>query len=1126
MIKTEKLQAVIQHVTNQQLFSETYLKELRREKVPVDDIHACCQTITEWREEYPDLDNDSILQQYIKQCLSTLEIPYQIQDTSFMIYSDQTRVKPVGICLPVNDRDIGRMTKGEHYQANLIKQLRSASLRWGMITNGKHWRLCYTDATALYEVFLEVDLDGLLKYTDVEDFRLFMLFFGQQAFITNQSTDMTAELLGLDQHIRESEKRREAIQRYLRNNVESIVKSLCLGFVQDNAAGTYTDEKLAEIYRNTLYLLYRLLFLFYAEARSLLPVDDPGYQKISLSTILVAALSYRRGRYNADPFSLWRQLADLCEVVDIGDNTLRVNAYNGGLFSNKEKPYLKIHKIADSHLAPALVALGYMPGERDLELIDYSDLLVRHLGTLYEGLLEHRLNLVTLEPVVVRESDRKRIYLPLSKAQPVKRTETVLEVGEVYFADDKGERKSSGSYYTPEDVVQYIVSNTVHPKLQERRTKLEAFLMEMQSERIIAPNIQAQRQIENYTDNTMMDMVNEDILSLCILDPAMGSAHFLVAAGQMMTNFLVETLNLTNWPNDAINTDPLKWKRRVVERCLYGVDVNPLAQELAKLSLWLNSASKDKPLTFLDHHLKIGNSLYGAPLHRLEGLPTAKKEKRKEQQKNLLQFVREKTIQAMLRELGQITRNDSDDITDVKRKEESNKNALNLSQRLRDIAHVWLGTLFGLRNSDSKPIDENAYDRLLEDMITNDDPNAWEIYVASSHILREARNLAEANKERFFHWEIEFPDAAIDGDGRCQFDVIIANPPYVGKSPNQAITMLYETASSGDLYAWLFERALQIRSTTGAAGLVTPLSLTFSKQLTTLRDLLLKSHIALHIAAFDNTPDVLFNESVGGRNRQRTAISILQAKNTSSSIKTTDLLRWPSADRPYLLTHLRYTDTTSFCSRLNFPLIGNDSIALFWSRLRSMHRTFSDLCIEMFSESRRPVPSSIFLTVPRATCYFISATPGSMARNKVLSFSFKDTDDMNLARVLLNSNIFYWYWRAFGDGFCLGTDLVGSFPIPDCVDSEYTELARQLDAIQEQCATFNKFRGQKIPSYNFNKRIDILIDIDKWIIKQVAPDMHIPEDLFAQYKSNSFLRSLDISETLKSEGWMNDNAVQ
>ena len=138
-------------------------------------------------------------------------------------------------------------------------------------------------------------------------------------------------------------------------------------------------------------------------------------------------------------------------------------------------------------------------------------------------------------------------------------------------------------------------------------------------------------------------------------------------------------------------------------------------------------------------------------------------------------------------------------------------------------------------------------------------------------------------------------------------------------------------------------------------------------------------------------------------------------------------------------------------------------------------------------------------------------------RNKVLSLLFKEKNDLDLARVLINSNIFYWYWRAFGDGFCIGVDLVGSFPIPNNSDNQYIELAKRLDSILDTCTTFAMYRGVKVPSYNFNKRMDVLLDIDDWIVKQVAPDLNLPRDIFAQYKSNSFLRLLDLSAILGAE---------
>jgi hypothetical protein len=160
----------IQGMINRQLFSGAYLQERREEKFSHDTIGAEKQTMREWREAYPQLEDDVALQRYVGSCLSTLRLPYGTQTSSFTLYADTSKVKPVGICLVVNDTDLGRTTKGKHHQANLIKHLRDASLCWGIVTNGRRWRLCYAEAAAPYEVFLEIDLDRLLEKPDLSEY--------------------------------------------------------------------------------------------------------------------------------------------------------------------------------------------------------------------------------------------------------------------------------------------------------------------------------------------------------------------------------------------------------------------------------------------------------------------------------------------------------------------------------------------------------------------------------------------------------------------------------------------------------------------------------------------------------------------------------------------------------------------------------------------------------------------------------------------------------------------------------------------------------------------------------------------------------------------------------------------
>jgi len=734
---------------------------------------------------------------------------------------------------------------------------------------------------------------------------------------------------------------------------------------------------------------------------------------------------------------------------------------------------------------------------------------VRYLGTLYEGLLEYKLKLVEKEPVIIREGKGKRIYVPLSEAGTVKRNEPRLEIGEVYFADDNGERKSSGSYYTPEDVVQYIVSNTLLSKLQECRVELEKLLREIEDELAVATTTEEKHNIERYADREVEKVINRDILNLRILDPAMGSAHFLVAAGQVMTNFIVETLNLTSWSNDAINTDAVFWKRRVVERCLYGVDVNPLAQELAKLALWLSSASVGKPLTFLDHHLKTGNSLYGATLTRISTLPTTRKDLRND----LFHEQREQSIQTARKGLEKMTEIDSELIEDVKDKYRINQEVEKATRGLLAISNVWLAVLFGLHNSQGKALQDTEYSNLIEYVTYNQSSDSWEIFVEDSYLLNEARKIAE--NEHFFHWELEFPDA-VKGD-KCEFDVIITNPPYVGKSPNIAISSLYETAKCGDLYAWLFELSVKFAKNVGRVGVVVPMSLMFSHQFKTLRSTILEKKGKAYFAAFDIRPSSLFGSSEAP-NSQRACVCVLEGSELDiKEVYTTNLLRWTREERPNLIPNMQFSEITRFATSERIPKLGDARLLELWQRLMAYNRTIGTTIYRL--EKKQPPPLLSRLYVSGSGRYFLTAMPEAMRSTGLNTFSFDDQWTRDIGMIALNSNIFYWIWCVIGDGFHVTVENTEMMVVPQVQkdDQETIRLRDTLLRATEECVTYQNKNGQKIPNYNFNKRMDILLDIDAWIIRYVAPDLDLPCDIFAQYKSNSFLRPLDLFDMIGIE---------
>ena len=337
-----------------------------------------------------------------------------------------------------------------------------------------------------------------------------------------------------------------------------------------------------------------------------------------------------------DDYAIWERLQALFALIDQGDPAAGVPAYNGGLFDPGRRPFLTRHRVRNDYLQAALIRLAAVPAkgqtydqDREPQPIDYRDLSVRHLGSLYEGLLEYNLFVVEDEPRVVRVSKKKARYLPYSQAGKVRASETVLPVGAVYVSETEGERKATGSYYTPEDVVDYIVRSTVGEKLAELKAE---FYAAQAIERQLAdladtpPDVPAHRQIQAALDEQFLHFVCQRVLDLKILDPAMGSGHFLVNATHAVADFVVEVLNETAWENGEIDTDVATWKRQVAERCIFGVDLNELAVELAKLCLWMTTAAKGKPLTFLDHHLRWGNSLLGASLKDVGIYPGTRKE--------------------------------------------------------------------------------------------------------------------------------------------------------------------------------------------------------------------------------------------------------------------------------------------------------------------------------------------------------------------------------------------------------------------------------------------------------------------------------------------------------------------
>lgn len=305
----------------------------------------------------------------------------------------------------------------------------------------------------------------------------------------------------------------------------------------------------ARAYDQALTVVYRVLFLLFAEARGLVPVWHPVYR----DAYTIDAL-YRQTVAPVARPGLWPALQAVARMAHAGCKAggLDVTAFNGRLFSPRHTPLAEQRRIPEDVVRTLVMALATTGTSGGRQRIAYHDLGVEQLGAVYERVLEH-------EPLATRTG------------LVLRRTST--------------ERKATGSFYTPRSITEFVVRRTLRPLVRERTA--------------------------------------DEILSLRVVDPAMGSGAFLVAACHYLAEQCEQALIRDGrWDAAGVTAGARAGLRRqVAEQCLYGVDLNPTAVQLTRLSLWLTTLAIDKPLTFLDHHLAVGNSLIGGWLADLSRPP-------------------------------------------------------------------------------------------------------------------------------------------------------------------------------------------------------------------------------------------------------------------------------------------------------------------------------------------------------------------------------------------------------------------------------------------------------------------------------------------------------------------------
>ena len=600
---------------------------------------------------------------------------------------------------------------------------------WGLVSNGSKLRLLRDNASLTRPSYVEADLDLMFAEELYPDFAA--LWLTAHASRLKPADDKPSNCI-IESWRAMAHETGERVRENLREGVTRTLRQLGNGFLQhrdnvqlreDLESGALSSER---YFQQLLRLVYRLLFLFTAEERNLLhapsatdaqrAVYSEGY---SLSRLRERALRRRHYDRNSD---LWRGLKIAFGALADGAPGLGLPAL-GGLFRGEECLDLDRAAIGNEHLLEAIRTLAFFRSDNTLARVNYRDMDTEELGSVYESLLE-------LRPVIDVD------------ASPW----TFAFVGDGSGEKTKGsERKLTGSYYTPPTLVGELVRSTLDP--------------------VIAQALAARPEDPRAA-----------ILDVRIVDPACGSGHFLLAAARRLA---AEIARIESGADTADETARQHALREVVQHCVHGVDRNPLAVELCKTALWMETVEPGKPLTFLDSHILQGDSLVGIldPEIMEGGVPAdaykpltgddkavcrdLKKRNRQPDQQGL--FDQDAVLEVAVAGLD-LDAMPEDTLDDVERKRAAWQTGLRDKNRAREAlrADLFVGAYFAPKARQTLEVVPHTQDL---DRLAGDLPQRRGVH----ELVRELQA-----SHRFHHWHLAFAEIVQDGG----FDAVLGNPPW------------------------------------------------------------------------------------------------------------------------------------------------------------------------------------------------------------------------------------------------------------------------------------------------------------------------------------------------------------
>jgi hypothetical protein len=530
---------------------------------------------------------------------------------------------------------------------------------------------------------------------------------------------------------------RKRLDRSVRENVLPVLGPGLGRWATATGRDVEDDEVRAELEAAALTWIFRALFLLYAESAGHLPMSNHTYAGRSFTRIAErAAEELDVADRNATTF--WRDIGALVDAMRTGQSAWGVPAYNGALFAPDGfdgAEILEAASIPDAELAPALVALARDPDDPDTG-VDFSGLEIGHLGHIYEGLLSLRLSVADDD---FRYDAKKDRYVPASGE------EVEIARGDLLWLTNEGGRKGGGVYYTRTELVRHLVREAVRPAF-------ERHLAGVRETAADDPRAAAQQLFEFF-----------------VLDPACGSAHFLVEVVEELADQIATLLGELALPAVRDELDGLRraagstfgagiedtalLKRLVLKRCVYGVDLSRMGAEIAKVSLWLGSFVPGLSLAYLDHNIQVGNSLIGVARPESVTPPGAEHGQVALFGEALSEAIGAAAIAAA--ELRAVEDRTPAEVEESRTVHEALREQAASAELLLDL---WTAEPLGL---------DGARDEALR---------AGKEILAGQRSLMEDEAAELSHEHKALHWPIAF--AEVFARERPGFDVVVGNPPW------------------------------------------------------------------------------------------------------------------------------------------------------------------------------------------------------------------------------------------------------------------------------------------------------------------------------------------------------------